>query len=252
MAERIILGNWTESDIDLMLRTGQCLQDVEERIQYISGKFLEVPYRESTLIGSADTDEEFVVDFSGIDCFTFLDYVESLRRSFSFADFLGKLKKVRYRSGIVSYGTRNHFFTDWREHSGGSIVDITREIGGDRTRRALKSLNLKSDGSLFLDALPVVERMIEYIPASSIDNEVLKALDAGDYIGIYTETDGLDVSHVGIVIKHDDGTYLRHASSVASCRKVTDQLLVNYMKEKPGVVVLRPQSFQFEIFHGKI
>ncbi len=233
-----------------MLSSAQCLHDVDERIQYLSGKFLEVPYRESTLIGSAATDEEFVVDLSGIDCFTFLDYVESLRRSTSFTDFLGKLKKVRYRSGIVSFQMRNHFFTDWREYSGGSIVDITREIGGDRTRATLKSLNLTSGGSLFLDGLPVVERMIDYIPSSSIDEEILQALDTGDYIGMYTETDGLDVSHVGIAIKHDGGTYLRHASSAEAYRKVTDQLLVNYIKEKPGVVVLRPQTFQFEIFHG--
>ena len=233
-----------------MLSAGKCLHDVGERIQYFSGKFLDTPYRESTLIGSANTDEEFVVDLAGIDCFTFLDYVEALRRSSTFTDFLDKLKAVRYRTGTVSYQTRNHFFTDWREYSGGSIKDITRHVGGERTRGCLKSLNLRSDGKLFLDGLPVVERMIDHIPAASIDGEVLNALNTGDYIGIYTETDGLDVSHVGIAIRHEDGTYLRHASSAESCRKITDRLFVNYLTEKPGIVVLRPQTFPFEIFHG--
>ncbi len=233
-----------------MLAAGKCLDDVGERIQYISGKFLETPYRESTLIGSSDTDEEFVVDLSGIDCFTFLDYVEALRRSSTFADFLDKLRGVRYRAGTVSYQMRNHFFTDWREYSGGSIKDITRHVGGERVRGCLKSLNLRSDGTLFLDGLPVVERMIEHIPAALIDGEVLDALDTGDYIGIYTETDGLDVSHVGIAIKYDDGIYLRHASSAGPWRKVTDRLLVNYLTDKPGIVVLRPQSFLLEIFHS--
>lgn len=235
-----------------MLSSARCLHDVGERIQYISGKFLEVPYRESTLIGNSSAGEEFVVDLSGIDCFTFLDYVEALRRSSSFTDFLEKLKKVRYRSGTISFQARNHFFTDWREYGGGSIKDITREIGGERTRGSSKSLNLRSDGNLFLDGLPVVERTIDHIPTVSIGEEVLNALDTGDYIGIYTETDGLDVSHVGIAIQHDDGTYLRHASSAESCRKVTDRLLVNYLKGKPGIVVLRPQSFLFEILHGTV
>jgi len=252
MAEHISLGKWTESEINLMLSAAKCLHDVGERIQYISGKFLEVPYRESTLIGNSTTGEEFVVDLSGIDCFTFLDYVEALRRSSTFTDFLEKLKKVRYRSGTISFEMRNHFFTDWREYSGGSIKDITGEIGGERTRGSLKSLNLRSDGNLFLDGLPVVERTIDYIPTASIDDEVLNALDTGDYIGIYTETDGLDVSHVGIAIQHDDGTYLRHASSAESCRKVTDRLFVSYLKGKPGIVVLRPQSFLFEILHGTV
>jgi hypothetical protein len=252
MTEHINLGKWTESDINLMLSTANYLDAVGERIQYISGKFLETPYRELTLIGNAAAEEEFVVDLSGIDCFTFLDYVEALRRSSSFTDFLVKLKKVRYRAGTISFATRNHFFTDWREFSGGAIADITREIGADKTRRSLKNLNLRSDGSRFLDGLPVVERMIEYIPASSIDDEILQALETGDYIGIYTETDGLDVSHVGIAITHDDGIYLRHASSAESCRRVTDRLFVNYIKEKSGVVVFRPRSFQFEIFHGAV
>ncbi len=252
MAVHIALGRWTEGEIDRFLATASRLEDVGERIQYISGKFLEVPYQESTLIGNTAINEEFVVNFSGIDCFTFLDYVEALRQSFSFRQFLDRLKKIRYRSGNVSYIMRNHFFTDWREFNGGSIKDITREIGGEKTRSALKSLNMKSDGSLFLDGIAVESRSIDYIPTASIDEVVLNAMNTGDYIGIYTETDGLDVSHVGIAITHDDGLYLRHASSAASCRKVTDRLLVNYIKEKPGIVVLRPQSLHFEIFRGTI
>ena len=252
MAAQISLGKWTEDEINILLAAAARLEDVGERIQYISGKFLEIPYRESTLIGNSRTSEEFVVNFSGIDCFTYLDYVEALRQSFSFAEFLERLKKIRYRSGNVSYTMRNHFFTDWREFNDGSIVDVTREIGGEKTRSTLKSLNLRSDGTRILDGIPVESRSIDYIPTASIDEEVLNALNTGDYIGIYTETDGLDVSHVGIAIKHDDGVYMRHTSSAASCSKVTDRLLINYTKEKPGIVVLRPQKIHFEIFRDKM
>lgn len=252
MCAQIVLGRWTQEDIDLLLSTASQLSDVGERIQYISGKFLEIPYRECTLTGGPSAEEELVVNFAGIDCFTFIDYVEALRLSFSFGEFLERLTKIRYRKGIVSYRTRNHFFTDWREFNGGSVKDVTREIGGERTRTCMKSLNLRSDGTSFLPGIPVESRSIDHIPAALIDGHVIDALNTGDYIGIYTETDGLDVSHVGISIRHDDGVYLRHASSAASCRKVTDRLLMNYVKEKPGIVVLRPQSFHFEIFRGTI
>lgn len=252
MFVHISLGRWTVADIDLFLATASRLEDVGERIQYISGKFLEIPYQESTLIGSASTSEEFVVNFSGMDCFTFLDYVEAFRRSSSFTDFLEKLKRTRYRTGTIAYERRNHFFTDWREFDDGSIKDITRQIGFEKNRNCLKSLNLRSDGSLILDGIPVETRSIDYIPTGLIDENVLDALNTGDYVGIYTETYGLDVSHVGIAIKHDDGMYLRHASSAASSRKVTDRLFMSYIKEKPGIVVLRPQSFQLEIFHGTV
>ncbi len=252
MCAQISLGRFTEDEIDLLLSTASGLSDVGERIQYISGKFLETPYKESTLIGSTTENEELVVNLSGIDCFTFLDYVEALRRASAFTDFLEKLTKIRYKSGIISYETRNHFFSDWREFNGGLIKDITQAIGLERTRRSEKSLNLKSDGTLFLEGIPVVSRSIDHIPTASIDEHVVQSLNTGDYIGVYAETDGLDVSHVGIAIKHDDSLYFRHASSAASCRKVTDRLFMNYMEEKPGIVVLRPQSSCFGIFHGKI
>ncbi len=83
---------------------------------------------------------------------------------------------------------------------------------------------------------------MDYIPSTTIDQDLVDRLHNGDYTGIYTDTDGLDVSHVGIVIKENTGVYLRHASSAATSRRVIDQLFGDYVKEKPGVVVLRPRT----------
>ena len=73
-----------------------------------------------------------------------------------------------------------------------------------------------------------------------IDRDVLDALHTGDYTGIYTETEGLDVSHVGIVIRETRSVYLRHSSSATASRKVVDQLFGDYISERPGIVVVRP------------
>ena len=65
-------------------------------------------------------------------------------------------------------------------------------------------------------------------------------LRIGDYIGIYAEADGLDVSHVGIIVRRAGRIFLRHASLIE--RMVVDQDLRAYISEKPGIVVLRPEE----------
>ncbi len=85
-------------------------------------------------------------------------------------------------------------------------------------------------------------REVAYIPSKCVDAEVTKKLKTGDYVGIYSEQEGLDVSHVGIVIKKKDAIDLRHASSVKTKRGVVDEDLKKYLESKPGIIVLRPKA----------
>ena len=64
-------------------------------------------------------------------------------------------------------------------------------------------------------------------------------MNTGDYAGIYTDREGLDVSHTGIIIKKNDKTYLRHASPKEIYRKVVDEDLAEYFSDKPGLVIFR-------------
>ena len=52
-----------------------------QQIGLISEAFLGTPYVANKLQGSLSTPEQLVVDFRGLDCFTYLDYVEALRQS---------------------------------------------------------------------------------------------------------------------------------------------------------------------------
>ena len=90
-------------------------------------------------------------------------------------------------------------------------------------------------------------REIRYISSKHIDEEVLLRLSMGDYIGIYSQLKGLDVSHVGIFIKDGNRTLLRHASSATKNRKVMDEDFMEYITEKPGIVVLRPKTYNSEV-----
>lgn len=236
--DRLNLGRWTREDLGRMLRTASAMRDISKRIEFVSGALLGTPYGASTLIGSAGEPEALVVNLDSMDCFTFVDYVEAMRLSSSFEDFCEHLRRVRYRHGTVSYETRMHFFTDWLDTS--RARDVTPEIGGEKVKGVVKTLNKKEDGSPFLPGLPERERRIAFVPSDLVDDGLIGSLRTGDYVGVYAETEGLDVSHVGIIVIGEGHVVLRHASSIE--RKVLDQNFLTYVTGKPGIIVLRPQG----------
>jgi Protein of unknown function (DUF1460) len=237
--EKVLLGKWNEQDLEGMLHAAAQISAVSKRIAFLSAQFLDVPYQEFTLIGSVNTLEIFTINLEAVDCFTYLDYVEAMRLSDSFASFKEMLRIVRYREGEVSYKKRNHFFTDWIRGNS-RLRDVTDYVGGDNVRFVRKRLNDQGNGIYLLDGITPEERDIIYIPGATIDAEVIHRLRTGDYIGIYSETKGLDVSHVGILIKKKGTAFFRHASSAESRRRVVDQDFNTYAASKPGIIVLRP------------
>ena len=241
--ESITLGSWTPESLTELAQTARKRNSVPEHIRYLSEQFLDTPYEANTLIGDAETPEQLTVNLAGLDCFTYIDYVEALRLSDSFPAFKETLQSVRYRDGTVRFTNRNHFFSDWTVHNGDRITDVTRQIGGDAAVSAEKTLNVKKDGTHFLPGIPAVTRTVTHIPTGALDDAVIAKLRTGDYIGVYTDIDGLDVTHTGIIIKKEGGTYLRHASSRRSVgNRVIDDELLTYLDGKPGIVVYRPRD----------
>ncbi len=240
MKEHIVLDKWTQSELEHILHESSEIKDIGARINFLSRLFLDVNYKKSTLIGDINTPEIFVINLQTVDCFTFIDYIEAMRRAGSFSEFKGNLKKVRYRNGEVTFENRNHFFTDWQKFNSEFIDDLTVQIGGKKTKTVAKILNKKEDGTHFLQGIPPQQREIQYIPSDAIDGSLMHKIKTGDYAGIYSETQGLDVSHVGIIIKDRDLIYLRHASS--RYKKVIDEDFRNYISNKPGLIVLRPKK----------
>lgn len=240
MKEQIDLGRWTQKSLGLLLKEASEISGPGKRIAFLSKHFLGTVYKESTLIGGPESPEVFVIDLETVDCFTFIDYIEAMRLSGSFVEFRKNLEKVRYRSGTIAYENRNHFFTDWREFNNRSVEDVTQKISSGKSRKAVKQLNEKSDGTHFLHLIPVREREVFYIPSDAVNDSVLENLNTGDYIGIYSEMEGLDASHAGIVIREQDTVKLRHASSSQKNRKVVDDDFRDYLRVKPGIIVLRP------------
>lgn len=240
--EFILLGKCTEDRLNEILFESSGIRETGKRIEFLSKQFIGTQYRESTLAGDINTPEVFTINLEGVDCFTFIDYIEAMRLSASFSEFKENLKKVRYQSAKVVFENRNHFFTDWIEFNSGLVDDITGRIGGEKTRMIIKTLNVKGDRTCFLEGIQPKQREIKYIPSGDIDGSIIDKLKTGDYIGIYSDAPGLDVSHAGIFIRDGDRIYLRHASSKKEYRKVIDEDFKVYISGKPGIIVLRPKN----------
>ena len=240
-AEVVKLGSWNESTLAQIISSAQQTDNPGDVIVALSGHFKGSLYAENTLLGGPNDPEEFVLNLSEFDCFTFLDVVESLRRSFSYEEFADNLKAVRYFDGTVSYEKRRHFFSDWVV-GGALIEDVTVLVAKGRAVSVNKRLNQKDDGSLWLAGIDVVPRQVDYLPTLSVDGEVLSMLHSGDYIGIYSPLDGLDVSHTGIIVKGEGRTFIRHASSRSETGRVVDEDLLQYLQGKPGLIVYRVKT----------
>ncbi len=227
--------------MEALLRAASAITDLPARIDFISAAFLGVPYAASTLAGppggAAGAEEALVIDVSGVDCFTYLDYVEAMRLSRSYDEFRRNLAEVRYEKGEVAYAARRHFFTDWAASS--RVEDVTALVGGARTKSAVKVLNRKEDGGSFVPGLRQTARTVAYVPSAVFHASAAGRLRTGDYVGIYAEDNGLDVTHTGIAVAKGTGVIFRHASQIAA--RVIDEDLASYLSGKPGIVVLRPR-----------
>lgn len=238
----VSLDRFTAHKIDHILALRQAAPHATpgEVIDLISRQFLGTPYAADRLIGSATVPEQLVIDFRALDCFTYLDYVEALRHARSRSDFVQRLVRTRYAGGDISFLHRKHFFSDWAYTAPALALDVTGTVSPHAVR-VRKNLNARADGKQYLPGLPDIERDITYIPSRYVDAELLKHLRTGDYIGIYTNRAGMDVSHVGIYILTRKGPMLRNASSLKANRKVVDSPFLAYVRSKPGIVVYRPR-----------
>lgn len=228
-------------DVELarILASARSINNPGDRIVALSAHFLDRPYAANCLVGGPDEPEQLVIDLSGFDCFTLLDVVEALRRAADVEDFPEQLKHVRYRDGEVTYVLRRHFFSDWPAADDAAIVDVTSAVGQGGAVTVVKQLNRRSDGALWLPGIDVTRRPVTFLPTSAITPQTLLSLQSGDYVGIYSDLDGLDVSHTGLIVKAGKSVRLRHASSRRGVERVVDEPLLDYLQGKPGLVVYR-------------
>lgn len=207
----------------------------EEKIIKISEYFINIPYNKGSISETAEREELLTIDFEGVDCMTFLEYVEALRLSYDYESFIHNLKRVRYFNGVVKFENRRHFFSDWDSIT--TLKNVTSEIGESYYKTTFKELNKINEQKKWIEGLPTKFKRIEYIPKNSIFN-IIDKLDSVFYCGFYTFKEGLDVTHIGIIIKEKYSLILRHASSIKG--KVVDETFTEYAMSKEGIIIYKP------------
>lgn len=233
---------------------------INEIIVEIGKSFIGTEYAAHTL--EKDGDENLVINLSGLDCTTFLETSLTLARCIEkgrtkFQDYQNELTFLRYRDGkIDKYPSRLHYFSDWifNNQQKNIVKDVTKEIGGELIKFNLNFMTENPEYYKQLeenpDFIPVIRKQEKdinsrnyyYIPKAKVESAENK-IKTGDLIAITSSVKGLDINHVGIAVKMDDGKiHFLHAPLVGSKVQITPEPLHDYLKKikkHTGIIVLR-------------
>ncbi len=231
-----------------------------DTIALVGQSFLGTPYVEKTLeVGDTET---LVVNFSGLDCTTFVENVLAFtallkKQQNDFQDFASELETIRYRNGeMKGYPSRLHYFTEWirNNEKKGLVKDITKDLGGIELEKPINFMGTHRDLYPFLasdanfQAMQQVESQLAneklcYLPQDQIANKE-HLIQSGDIIALATSIKGLDVTHTGIAIHQPNGRlHLLHASSKNGEVEISELPLADYLKNiksNIGIIVARP------------
>jgi hypothetical protein len=234
--------------------------DYNEYLLRIAKSFIGDPYLSHTL--DTESSEKLVVRLDGFDCTTYVESVlalaRTLRRGGNYQDFCRELEFVRYRGGKLNgYCSRLHYFSEWiiDNIQKGTIIDVTASMGGKEIRFSLNFMSTHVNLYTPLKGAPeridsmrhfeqiISGRKFSYIPKEEVrlhEND----LRDGDIVAFTTAVPGLDIGHVGFVLKGKDGSaFLLHAPQEGSNIRIASETLGDYImkvKKHSGIIVLRP------------
>lgn len=225
----------------------------------IGKSFIGTPYAEHTL--ERKGSETLVINLSSLDCSTFIENSLAIARCIkekktTFENFEKELTKIRYRNGIINeYPSRLHYFSDWiyNNEEKGIIKNISGGIGGRQIKFTLNFMSTHPGYYLELkehpEFIPIIKsqekeiskREYEFISKENVAG-LEKKIHNGDLIAITSGVNGLDINHVGIAVRMDDGRiHLLHAPNVGSKVQISEAPLSEYLlkiKKDTGVIVL--------------
>lgn len=222
------------------LRINQLLQDglasrlktANELVAYYADRLLGTPYVAHTLEGD---EERLTINIDELDCTTFIETLYALTRTtltgrYSWRDYAANLENLRYRDGQMGdYSSRLHYISDWivNNHARGNLVEVTADL--PHATYMVKTIDFMTQHKDSYRSLKGDSAMVEkirrfemgyrnhrmpYLKKSWLGDKAVKAaLRSGDFVGLVTKVEGLDISHLGIIHKDDKGEiYLLDAS----------------------------------------
>ena len=171
--------------------------------------------------------------------------------------FCSELEGIRYRGGkMEGYSSRLHYFCEWisdnevRQH----VQSMAKEMGGKELPITLNFMSTHPQEYPQLINAPATTAEIKaieekvsaqkfyYIPVSQFESIEAQVKD-GDIVTLTTSIPGIDVSHVGILLKKEGRVYLLHASSSMQKVVVSSEPFAQFLvksKKTTGVMIARP------------
>lgn len=235
-------------------------EPIGDVIVAIGKSFIGTEYAANTL--EKGNTEKLVVDLTGLDCTTFLENALTFARCIkegktTFKDYEKELIKIRYRNGIINkYPSRLNYFSDWiyNNEKKGIVKNISKEIGGESIKFHVDYMSTHPDSYIRLKEnpkfIPIIKKQEEainqrnyyYIPKDLV-SKVEGKINNGDLIAITSNIKGLDINHVGIAVRTDDGKiHFMHAPDVGYKVQITPESLAGYLtkfNKDTGIIVLR-------------
>jgi len=221
--------------------------------------FLGTPYVVASLENGLE--EKMVINLRALDCTTFAENCLAIARTVKsgktdFASFVSELERIRYRDGIRNqYPSRLHYFSEWISNNGlKGIIDETPNQNGVKSNKTINYM------STHPSAYPVLKEHPEIIPAIAIQEKELTKrgfmyfpknnlpnlynhLQHGDIIALTSSIDGVDVNHVGIILKRGSEFYLLHAPLSGKKVLVSEGPIADFLKpdsKNNGIMITRP------------
>lgn len=251
------------SKFDLAVNKNLADKPINEIISEVGKSFLDIEYEAFAI--EKEGEEQLVIHLTGLDCTTFLENTLTLSRCIksnktSFEDYQKELTFIRYRDGKIDrYPSRLHYFSDWiyNNTKKGIVEDVTKEIGGEPITFNVFYMSKNPDKYKHLAETPefipaiakqeeaINQRNYYYIPKEKV-GKIENKIHNGDLIAMTTNIKGLDIGHVGIAVKEDDGRiHFLHAPLSGAKVQISEKPLPEYLaaiKKHTGIIVLRVEE----------
>ena len=206
-------------------------------------------------------EEKLIINLRELDCTTYAENLLALARTIksenqSFEQFASELERIRYRDGQRDgYPSRLHYFSDWiYNNSANDLVTTPADSFGVEFANSVDFMSTHPESYKQLKSDPEMVSVIAgqesdinskryyYIPKDKIA-AYEPYLKEGDIIGLTTSIDGLDVAHVGVLVKQGDHFHLMHASQSKLKVEISEEPISSFLKpesKNSGIMVARP------------
>lgn len=205
-----------------------------QRMAVYSARFLDAPYELSCEAegewGRYETQS--LMNLQQVNCMTYCEIVLALSLSDYYEEMFNVLQHIRYRQGIISMATRNHYtMVDWLPANRWCLEDVTAKAGGKDVVYSTRTISHQNffNGKGIADIpkiLPDRTATIGYIPLDKLAQHE-HALQDGDVVALIQNKTDIFSAHMLLVIKKEEKTFFRHASY--SQKKVVDQPFAEYI-----------------------